>query len=692
MRKPVITIPVCLLGSLLTQVAQADHSEYIDEIVVTGELVQLDRQSNIAASELSATDSAKLLPTVPGANVNSNGAITGIAQYRGLYGDRVSVHLDNSPALTGGPNAMDSPLSYTPPLLLENIIVSRGITSVASAQETLGGHIAANLNRGSFSDSSEFTPRGGIFTRYNSGSDGVNHALVSQFANQSHKFSLLASYDEGDDTEASNGDDLGGTEYQRERYDLSYGYRFGATEVEAFVGRLDTNDTGTPALPMDILYIESDLAGLNISTEINDIRIEAHAAYGHVDHVMTNFEMRSPASPMQFRSTKAIGRNWAYGIQAAIPLEHGELKLGFDANETLHDADISNPNNAMFLIKNFNQSERDSYGLFLQWNGDLGDWQLESGIRYNLIDMDSDTTSAAGMMGMMGMNANMLANNFNGAGRDEEYDNVDLVLKASKPFSEHLVGHIGVARKTRAPSYQERFLWLPLPAAGGLADGRSYIGNLDLDSEVSYELNIGFSWKSESVYFTPEIFYRDIEDYIQGTPSTNMVANMVATMMSGNPALQFNNIDAEMYGFDAAWGYRINDQWRLDGVLSYVRGKRTDETDDLYRVAPLNHRMSLSYQREQYGIQIESVIYAKQDKVSAFNNEVETSGYGLVNLDAYYRISQNIEVGLGVQNLFDKEHRDHLAGYNRNNNSDIPVGERLYGAGRNIFVEAKLTW
>lgn len=683
----------CLITGLLgSNTALADHSEYMDEIVVRGELVRLNDQSSIAASELSATDSAKLLPTVPGANVNSNGAITGIAQYRGLYGDRVNIQLDSSPALTGGPNAMDSPLSYTPPLLLENIVVSRGIVSVATGQETLGGQISANLNRGEFGAEPGFVSGGGLFTRYNSGSKGVNHAFVGQLANQHHKFSALASYDEGEDTEAGDGTDIDGSEYLRKRYDLSYGYRVGATTLEAFVGKLETDDTGTPALPMDIDYIDSDLAGLKLSSQLEGITITAHLAYGHVDHGMNNFSMRAPASPAQFRTTRAIGRNLAYGLAAAMPFSSGELSFGVDANETLHDADITNPNSARFLIRNFNQSERDSYGLFVQWQGDIADWQLESGIRFNRIEMDSNATSASGMMGIMAMSADMLAARFDAAQRDEDYDNIDLVLKLSKPINDHLIGHLGLARKTRAPSYQERYLWLPLAAAGGLADGRNYIGNLDLDSEISHELNLGLSWNSSSVYFTPELFYREIDDYIQGTPATDMTANMLSTMMSGAPALQFTNIDAKMYGLDTAWGYRINDNWRLDGVLSYVRGKRTDQHDNLYRVAPLSHRVSLSYEQDSFGILIESVIFAKQDQVSRFNQERETSGYGLINLDSYYRVSANMEIGLGMHNLFDKGYRDHLAGYNRNNLSDIPVGERLFGAGRNVFVEAKLTW
>jgi iron complex outermembrane receptor protein len=76
--------------------------------------------------------------------------ITGIAQYRGMFGDRISVKLDSAPTLTGGPNAMDTPLSYAPSGLLSDLVIYRGITPVSQAQESIGGHMVAKLNRGSF--------------------------------------------------------------------------------------------------------------------------------------------------------------------------------------------------------------------------------------------------------------------------------------------------------------------------------------------------------------------------------------------------------------------------------------------------------------------------------------------------------------------------------------------------------------
>ena len=75
-------------------------------------------------------DTATALKDIPGANVNRNGLITGIAQYRGMFGDRVTVGIDDLGIISGGPNAMDAPLSYMSPMITEELVVDRGIASV----------------------------------------------------------------------------------------------------------------------------------------------------------------------------------------------------------------------------------------------------------------------------------------------------------------------------------------------------------------------------------------------------------------------------------------------------------------------------------------------------------------------------------------------------------------------------------
>ncbi|HAD08398.1 MAG TPA: TonB-dependent receptor [Porticoccaceae bacterium] len=640
----------------------------------------------------SQPDSGTLLKSLPGANINSNGPITGIAQYRGLYGDRVAVTMDNEIVLSGGPNAMDAPLSYAPPLLLESLALNTGITPVSESQESIGGHITATLDRGDFADTKDGELSGAFNSRYGSVDDGFNQALKVVGANDQHKVAALASFDEGSDAETGDGKTLVDTSYRRERYDLSYAWQNDASTFTIAGGKLDTEDTGTPALPMDILYIDTDIANFTASTEYRGITYKARTGYRHVDHRMDNFSLRSNANPMMYRQNDAHGRQFTWGGSADIPIDLGVVSIGIDGATTVHDALITNPNMAMFAVKNFADAERDIYGLFVQWRGVAGAWDLEAGARYNHVNMDSDTVYAQGMMAMMQGMVDSLAGDFNNSQRKQNFDNIDIVLKAARSLNDTTNISIGAGRKNRAPSYQELYLWLPLEATGGLADGRTYVGNLDLDSEVNHEFNIGVDWRDGDFYANGQVFFRKVDDFIQGTPSGNMTANMLAAMMSGQTPLQFNNIDAELYGFDGRYGVLLNDAWRLDGVLSYVRGENKDNGDNLYRITPLSHQLGLTWQRGPLTGTLESVLYARQSKTSKFNDEKKTAGYGLVNLRGHYQFNDYFNLSAGIENLLDKDYVDHLSGYNRNADSDIAIGDRLPGRGRNLFIAVNVNW
>jgi len=129
----------------------SDDSQETDEIVVVGRSVETT-STQVRVEREMLVDSATVLKDIPGANVNSNGLITGIAQYRGMYGDRVAVSIDQFGIVSGGPNAMDAPLSYMSPMITEELVVERGIASVSSSPESIGGYMNTKLARGSFSD------------------------------------------------------------------------------------------------------------------------------------------------------------------------------------------------------------------------------------------------------------------------------------------------------------------------------------------------------------------------------------------------------------------------------------------------------------------------------------------------------------------------------------------------------------
>ena len=219
-----------------------------------------------------------------------------------------------------------------------------------------------------------------------------------------------------------------------------------------------------------------------------------------------------------------------------------------------------------------------------------------------------------------------------------------------------------------------------------------YIGDIDLKPEKSFEITAGLDWSAGGFKLTPEIYYRDVNDFIQGVPSTNMTANRFAMAMTGKPPLQYANVDARLYGIDLGYEWEISTAWLLRGNLGYVRGKRTDIDDNLYRIAPLSSFLEVMYVHERFFVSAENVAAAKQNKVAEYNNEQTSAGWGIVNLRAGVELGGSFNLGLGVENLFDKVYQDHLGGYNRVGDSDVPLGQRLYSTGRNFYVKLNASW
>ncbi len=703
--RPVSEYLILFFSLSAASVVNAEHPVSLSELVVSGEYSGFDKYViDPDLTNAPAADSAQLLKKIPGANVNSNGSVTGIAQYRGMYGDRVNVLMDGIKISSGGPNAMDTPLSYIPRAQLESLEVIRGIAPVSSGNETIGGTIRATSTRSDFSEGEELEFHGMASVGGHSVDSGYDVSTLMSLANQNHRMHVSASRQDSDDYAFADGD-VTPSEHDRNSYELGYGYKKEDHEFGLEYVRNDTNESGTPALPMDIIYIDADIARGTYKGTWNQVQVESKVYWSQIDHRMSNFDLRSPplimGGPMTMqRFSLADSEDYGYGINATMAFAGGKLELGTDGHLADHDADIFNPMDNAFLIENFNNIKRDVFGIFGEWQRELATaWDLELGLRYTHVNMDASTVSATGFpMAMMQMNANMLAATFNAADRSKKDDNIDAVIKLTHSLRKDTNIELGFARKTRSPSYQERYLWLPLQSAGGLADGNNYIGDINLDPEVSYQFELGLDWRNRRAYFAPRAFFHHVDDYIQGIDASNATAIMFHTMaagMTGSNAklLQFANIDARLYGVDADFGYHLNHNWHLDGAISYVKGERRDNGDNLYRISPANISLGVTHQQNNWSTTLETVTYLKKDDVSEVTNELETAGYVLLNIYGNYNIPNNgFTFAAGIDNLLDKDYAPHLGGVNRVRDVDVPVGERVPGAGRNVYASLNYEW
>jgi iron complex outermembrane receptor protein len=695
------------LLSIGVSTAHAEQTEFrgesddsnIEVVVVTG--TRSDAALDMDVSEVSHTgpDNSDLLRYFPGGNRNSNGPVSRISQYRGLFGAQNNVSIDGMAYTSGGPNWMDSPLSSIPQALTQSVTLYRGLGSVSVIEEGLGGAIAMSSQQAGFPEDDGRGFFGRVKAGYGSNADSWDGSVHTGFNNRANWLDVAASVDKGDDYEFDGGT-VAATEYDRKQYRVAYGHRFDRVDISLAAVINRTGESGTPALPMDIIYFDSEQYGFGMDAKTGGGDLSFKINTLSVDHVMNNFKLRPPPTGMNgmkmLRETLALGDSDGFKFTYGRSAGSTGLLFGMDGKWEEHDADISNPANEMFYITNFNDIERDRFGFFAEATRALGVWDFEAGLRYNRIHMDAG--DVGGNLALMGANKTQqdrldaLAEAFNASDRNKKDNQWSAILKASRQAGDNTRLNLGLGRKVRSPSYQERYLWLPMEATAGLADGYTYIGDINLKPETSIELTVGLDWSENRFKLTPEVYYRDVNNYIQGVPSKNMIANQFAMMATGRMPLQFANVDAEFYGFDLGYEFEISGTWLLRGNLGYVRGKRKDVDDNLYRIAPLSSLIELIWHHERYFISAESVAASRQNKVSAYNSEQETPGWGIANMRVGIKLNTTFDINLGVENIFDKAYQDHLGGYNRVAGSDVPLRERLYSKGRNYYISLNATW
>jgi len=652
----------------------------IEQIEIIGKKLSVTEVS-ASTTNYKTPDIADQISLLPGANVNKNGPVTGIVQYRGLYGDRVSISIDGQSYIGAGPNAMDTPLSYSPNVITQTVSAYRGIAPVSAGIETLGGAVSTQFKKVETSNSEKTNISGEIILGYRDKNDANKIALITDIATE--KLTALAYYEsnQASETKAPNDIEIPSSHYDKTQAGFIAGWEDTDASISLAYHYTDTKDTGTASLPMDITFIYGNKVSLSGTNSLYDGELIWNVGYLDANHEMDNFRQRSNNNAMVHRINNATSTSTDFSVKWL----KDDFHIGIQGVTADHNSVITNPNNAMFKVLNFNDVVDTKLSMFIEYAFLSNDSRWELGTR--ITNNQSDADEVGHHMAMMNTRVADLVNAFNQSDRDLSDTNIDLSAKWHKQLNKNFGIDITLARKERAPSYQERFLWMPMEATGGLADGNTYIGNINLDSETANQFNLGFDFADGHFQFFFDLFYQDIENYIQALPSTNMNANMIANMMMNSDyVLQFANVDATLHGFDGQVNYQYNQHWDFGININYVKGKRDDISDNLYRVAPLNSTLFAKYGGNNIDVTFKLIAVNKQSDVSTINREKETSGYVTSDIDLTYRFNNAFKLTAGVSNLFDKQYFNHLSGYNRVMGTNLPVRERLPNEGRTIWA------
>jgi iron complex outermembrane receptor protein len=214
-----------------------------------------------------------------------------------------------------------------------------------------------------------------------------------------------------------------------------------------------------------------------------------------------------------------------------------------------------------------------------------------------------------------------------------------------------------------------------------VGDGNGYLGNPDLKPEKAYTVSATFDWHAadRGWEFKATPYYTRVTDYIDAV-QWNGTTNVQRTtpLLNQFTVLRYTNQSARLYGLDLSghmplaktgWG-----DWGVKGLLSYTNGENRDTGDDLYNIMPLNAKLTLTHKSGGWDNGVELVMVKSKNDTSVVRNEIETSGYSLLNLRGSYSWKQ-ARIDFGVENLFDRSY-------------DLPTGGAYTGQGATMGINA----
>ena len=673
------------------------------------------------------SDTASLLRDVPGVTLNAAGGVSSLPSIRGLADDRLRIKVDGMDLIATCPNHMNPPLSYLDPSNVGTLQVFAGITPVSLGGDSIGGTIIADSVAPEFALAGEQLSKGELGAFYRSNNDAYGGNAAATYAtdafsiNYSGSWSQADNYTAGDDFKDSKAtgrvghtlplDEVGSTAYDTQNHTLNMAFRNGDDQFEAKLGYQKMDEQLYPNQRMDLLDNEQKRINLGWLRDFQWGDLEARVYYEEVDHFMDFGDDKriwygdasggaSADNGIPCLEITGIGPDCAYGmpmysesdthgvtVKADIELSADELlRVGAEYQRYRLDDYWEASGAGMWpgTFENINDGERDRMALFTEWESQLdAQWLTLLGVRYERVEMDAGDVQGYSMVPGTKTKQYEEATAFNAQDRDRTDDNWDLTALARYSHDANLDIEFGAARKVRSPNLYERYTWSSWMMAAGMnnfvGDGNGYVGDIDLEPEKAYTASATFDWHAadRSWEFKATPYYTRVDDYIDA-----VAFNPAMFKPEQFNVLQYKNQSARLYGIDLsgqmhlahnAWG-----EWGLEGLINYTNGENRDTNDELYNIMPLNGRFTLTHKLGGWDNRVEWVLVDAKDDGSDVRNEIETSGYGLVNLRASHSW-KTVRVDFGVENLLDKFY-------------DLPTGGAYLGQGTTMSMRMGPEW
>lgn len=588
-----------------------------------------------------ASDGADYLKTIPGFSAIRSGGTNGDPVLRGMFGSRLNILTNGGLMLGACPNRMDAPTSYISPETYDRLTVIKGPQSVQWGPGASAGTILFDREPEKF---------GELGTRVNAsllvGSNGRFDKVLDAAAGGSQGYvRFVGNQSRSDDYEDGHGDTVP-SKWDKWNGDVAVGWTPDSdTLLELTAGRGD-GEARYAGRGMDGSQFKRESLGLRFEkSNIGEVfdKIEAQVYYNYADHVMDNYSLRTPSGTGMMAGPMASNvdrRTLGARIKGTWRWEDVTLVSGIDAQTNEHRQRSGMGVNTYGNQPWTKDADFHNYGVFgeLTWELDSQD-RLVSGARLDRASAkDFRKTRGSGMMVMPNPTVgNTRADTLPSGFVRYEHDLVDIPATA----------YVGLGHVQRFPDYWELFS----PTYGPVGSVNAFDA---IKPEKTTQLDFGIQYKTTDLEAWASGYVGQVRDFI------------LYDYTGGTSVSRADNVDARIMGGELGVAYQLTSNWKADATLAYAWGKNSSDGSALPQMPPLESRLGLTYSESDWSAGALWRLVSAQNRVAENQGNIvgkdfeKTGGFGVFSLNGAYRVTKNLKLSAGVDNLFDKAYAEHL--------------------------------
>ena len=330
----------------------------------------------------------------------------------------------------------------------------------------------------------------------------------------------------------------------------------------------------------------------------------------------------------------------------------------------------------------------------------INKWTLEGGLRYDYNHIDALKFYRRSFWESRGYDeefGDLVVEDFGVqllVQRILNFHNVSTTAGVNYDFNDIYSISSNYAFSNRAPNPSELF-------SDGLhqSAARIELGDLRFEKETSQKVGVTLSRKHKNWSFSLAPFANYINNFLLIEPTGS-----IQTIRGNFPIWEYRQTDARLLGIDIDNSIALTKHFSLTNQLSVVKGRDRKRQLPLINIPPVSTRNRISYSNDKwhhFSFWVESQYVFEQNEfpdtnfdifVPSLNEDVLVDvstpppAYHLINLRGQLELSlfseNDLELALGVQNVFNTSYRDYL---NR---------QRFFAddQGRNVLMQVTLNY